>query len=29
MIIEFKGMRSDVEKATFIADSATPSGDIH
>ena len=23
MIIEFKGMRPDVEKATFIADSAT------
>ena len=29
MIIEFKGMRPDVEKATFIADSATLSGDIH
>ena len=29
MIIEFKGMRPDVEKATFIAESATLSGDIH
>ena len=29
MIIEFKGMRPDVEKATFIADSATLSGDVH
>lgn len=29
MIIEFKGMCPDVEKATFIADSATLSGDIH
>ena len=29
MIIEFKGMRPDVEKAEFIADSATLSGDIH
>lgn len=29
MIIEFKDMRPDVEKATFIADSATLSGDIH
>lgn len=29
MIIEFKGMRPDVEKATFIADNATLSGDIH
>lgn len=29
MIIEFKGMRPDVGKATFIADSATLSGDIH
>ena len=29
MIIEFKGMRPDVEKATFIADSAMLSGDSH
>ncbi len=29
MIIEFKGMRPDVEKAAFVADSATLAGDIH
>ena len=28
MLIEFKGMRPDVEKAAFVADSATLCGDV-
>lgn len=28
MIIEFKGMRPDIEKTAYIADSATISGDV-
>lgn len=28
MIIEFKGMRPDIEKAAYIAENATISGDV-